>query len=145
MSVFNKHAIRGAKASHVDLGINKALLSFIEASTASKIMMAAEHDDASDTDLKIRTKTREKTKIPPLYKVVMLNDDFTSVAFVVDVLKRHFNKDEREASQIADDVHRKGTGIAGVYSHEIAETKQTLVMDEARKREFPFKIVLEAQ
>ena len=91
----------------------------------------------------IATKTRPKTKKPSLYKVLLLNDDYTPMEFVVHVLERFFNKTREEATRVMLHVHQKGVGICGVYTFEVAETKVTQVMDFARKHQHPLQCVME--
>lgn len=96
-----------------------------------------------DTDLGIATKTRAKTKKPNPYKVLLLNDDYTPMEFVVLVLKRFFQMDIDEATRVMLHVHQKGVGICGTFSYEVAETKVTQVMDFARKNQHPLQCTLE--
>ena len=91
----------------------------------------------------VSTKTRPKTKKPSLYKVLLLNDDYTPMEFVVHILERFFNKGRDEAVQIMLHVHRRGVGICGVYTYEVAETKVTQVMDFARQHQHPLQCTLE--
>ncbi len=93
------------------------------------------------------TKTRSKTKTakPPLFKVILLNDDYTTWDFVVYVLMRFFNKTEEEANQGTLEVHQKGVYLAGVYEHEIAETKANQVIRSARKEGHPFRATVEPE
>ena len=100
-------------------------------------------DDDDDTNLGIATKTRAKTKKPSPYKVLILNDDYTPMEFVVLVLKRFFNMDIDEARRVMLHVHQKGVGVCGTFSYEVAETKVTQVMDFARKNEHPLQCTLE--
>ena len=86
--------------------------------------------EKQDTDVKI--------KQPPKYVVIFMNDDFTSMDFVVEMLKKYFGYDMMKAINIMMEVHTNGNGIVGVYPKDIAETKVECVMNEARKREFPF-------
>ena len=88
-------------------------------------------------------KTRKKTERPPLYKVVLHNDDYTTMEFVVDVLETIFGKSPAQAHQIMMQVHTRGAGVAGVYPHEVAETKVVQVHTHARKRGFPLRASLE--
>jgi ATP-dependent Clp protease adaptor protein ClpS len=88
-------------------------------------------------------KTRPKTKKPSMYKVLMLNDDYTPMEFVVLILERFFNKSRQEATRIMLHVHRRGVGICGVYTYEVAETKVTQVMDFARQHQHPLQCTLE--
>ena len=91
------------------------------------------------------TKTRPKTKRPSLYKVLMLNDDYTPMEFVVHVLERHFNKARADAERIMLQVHRQGVGICGVYTYEVAETKVAQVIDFARRNQHPLQCTLEKE
>ena len=88
-------------------------------------------------------KTRPKTRKPAMYKVLMLNDDYTPMEFVVHVLERFFNKGREEATRIMLHVHHKGVGICGLYTYEIAETKVAQVMDFARKHQHPLQCIME--
>lgn len=89
------------------------------------------------------TKTRPKTKKPAMYKVLMLNDDYTPMEFVVHVLERFFAKGREEATRIMLQVHRKGVGICGVFTYEVAETKVNQVMDLARQHQHPLQCTIE--
>jgi len=106
-------------------------------------------DDAiggdGDNSTGIATKTRAKTKKPSMYKVLMLNDDYTPMEFVVLVLEQFFEKQHEEAIKIMLHVHQKGVGICGVFTYEVAETKVTQVMDFARKHEHPLQCTLEKE
>lgn len=99
--------------------------------------------DDDNIDLGVATKTRAKTKKPSPYKVLILNDDYTPMEFVVLVLKRFFNMDIDEATRVMLHVHQKGVGVCGTFSYEVAETKVTQVMDFARKNEHPLQCTLE--
>jgi ATP-dependent Clp protease adaptor protein ClpS len=87
--------------------------------------------------------TRTRTRKPNLYRVLLLNDDYTPMEFVVHVLERFFNKDRAEATLIMMHVHQNGVGECGVFTYEVAETKVTLVMDLARKHMHPLQCVME--
>jgi ATP-dependent Clp protease adaptor protein ClpS len=89
------------------------------------------------------TKTRPQTKRPNLYRVLLLNDDYTPMEFVVHVLERFFNKDHETAHRIMMHVHQHGIGECGVYTYEVAETKVTQVMDFARKHQHPLQCIME--
>ncbi len=89
------------------------------------------------------TRTRPKTKKPSMYKVLMLNDDYTPMEFVVHVLERFFGKGHEEATRIMLHVHQKGVGICGVYSYEVAETKINQVLDLARQHQHPLQCTME--
>jgi ATP-dependent Clp protease adaptor protein ClpS len=88
-------------------------------------------------------KSKPKTKKPSMYKVPMLNDDYTPMEFVVHILERFFNKNREEATRIMMHVHRRGVGICGVYTYEVAESKVTQVMDFAREHQHPLQCTLE--
>ena len=88
-------------------------------------------------------KAKPKTKKPSMYKVLMLNDDYTPMEFVVHTLERFFAKSRQEDTRIMLHVHRKGVGICGVYTYEVAETKVTQVMDFARQNQHPLQCTLE--
>jgi ATP-dependent Clp protease adaptor protein ClpS len=88
-------------------------------------------------------KAKPKTKKPSMYKVLMLNDDYTPMEFVVHILERFFNKNRSEATRIMLHVHRRGVGVCGVYTYEVAETKVTQVMDFARQHQHPLQCTLE--
>ena len=89
------------------------------------------------------TKTKPQTKRPSLYRVLILNDDYTPMEFVVHVLERFFNKDRESATRIMLHVHHHGIGECGIYTYEVAETKVTQVMDFARKHHHPLQCVME--
>ena len=96
-----------------------------------------------DGDTAVLERTTQRTEPPRMYQVVLLNDDFTPMEFVVHVLERFFNKDRAEATQIMMHVHQNGVGECGVFTYEVAETKVTLVMDLARKHMHPLQCVME--
>ena len=89
------------------------------------------------------TKTKTQTKRPNLYRVLILNDDYTPMEFVVHILERFFNKDREAATRIMLHVHHHGIGECGVFTYEVAETKVTQVMDFARKHQHPLQCVME--
>ncbi len=91
----------------------------------------------------IATRTRTKPKKPSQYKVLLLNDDFTPMEFVVMVLKRFFRMDLEEATRVMLHVHQKGVGVCGVFPYEVAETKVNQVMDFARENQHPLQCTLE--
>jgi len=86
---------------------------------------------------------KPKTKKPAMYKVIMLNDDYTPMEFVVLVLERFFSKNQQEATKIMLHVHQKGVGVCGVFTYEVAETKVQQVMDLARQHQHPLQCTLE--
>jgi len=105
--------------------------------------MSDEPDDIGESDLAL--KPRSKSKRPPLYKVMILNDDYTPMEFVVHVLERFFGMSSAQAFEIMLAVHKKGLAVVGVFSHEIAETKVTQVMDFARRHEHPLQCTMEKE
>ncbi|HMB47571.1 MAG TPA: ATP-dependent Clp protease adapter ClpS [Afifellaceae bacterium] len=100
-------------------------------------------DGGNDSGVSVVTKTKTVTKRPNLYRVLMLNDDYTPMEFVVHVVMRFFQKSQDEAHQIMLHVHNNGVGECGVFTYEIAETKVALVMDFARKHQHPLQCVME--
>ena len=91
------------------------------------------------------TKVRARTRKPALYKVLMLNDDYTPMEFVVHVLERFFQKSREEATRIMMHVHKRGVGVCGVFTYEVAETKVTQVMDLARQNQHPLQCTIEKE
>ncbi len=90
-------------------------------------------------------RTRPRTRKPAMYKVLMLNDDYTPMEFVVHVLERFFQKSREEATRIMLHVHRRGVGVCGVFTYEVAETKVTQVMDLARQNQHPLQCTIEKE
>jgi ATP-dependent Clp protease adaptor protein ClpS len=93
----------------------------------------------------VALETRPKTKRPPLYKVLLLNDDYTPMEFVVHVLERFFGMTHAQAFEVMLTVHKKGVAVVGVFSHEIAETKVSQVMDFARRHQHPLQCTMEKE
>lgn len=93
----------------------------------------------------VATKTRPRTKRPNMFKVLLLNDDYTPMEFVVSILQDVFNKSQEDAWQITMQVHQQGVGQCGVFPFEVAETKVMRVMDAAQKNQHPLQCVLEKQ
>ena len=100
-------------------------------------------DDDGRSGTAIVTRTKPRTKRPNLYRVLLLNDDYTPMEFVVHVLERFFNKSREDATRIMLHVHQNGVGECGVFTYEVAETKVTQVMDFARKHQHPLQCVME--
>ena len=98
-----------------------------------------------DDETDVITEVKPKTKRPPLYKVMLLNDDFTPMEFVVIVLERFFGLNHAQAFDIMLTVHQKGLAVVGVFSHEIAETKVVQVMDFARQNQHPLQCTMEKE
>jgi ATP-dependent Clp protease adaptor protein ClpS len=89
--------------------------------------------------------TKSKTQRPPLYKVLLLNDDFTPMEFVVHVLERFFGMSHAQSFELMLTVHKKGVAVVGVFSHEVAETKVSQVMDFARRHQHPLQCTMERE
>ena len=106
-------------------------------------MMTSPMDGDGDTI--VATNAKRKTKRPPLYKVLLLNDDYTPMEFVVHVLERFFGLNHSQAFEIMLTVHKKGFAVVGVFSHEIAETKVAQVMDCARRHQHPLQCTMEKE
>ena len=118
-----------------------------QAGALTRVFMARKNGQNDDGDLRggIVTKTEPKTKRPSLYKVLLLNDDYTPMDFVVYVLERFFNKQSEEANRIMMHVHQKGVGICGVYTYEVAETKVAQVTNFARQHQHPLQCTMEKE
>ncbi|MEE4200768.1 ATP-dependent Clp protease adapter ClpS [Erythrobacter sp.] len=99
--------------------------------------------DEGDGQVGVATKTRTKPKKPSQYKVLMLNDDYTPMEFVVMVLKRFFGMNLEQATRVMLHVHQKGVGVCGIFPYEVAETKVNQVMDFARQNQHPLQCTLE--
>ena len=101
------------------------------------------HEEAPETGVLL--KSRPRTQKPSMYKVIILNDDYTPMEFVVLILEKFFNKNRQEATDIMMHVHRKGVGVCGIFTYEVAETKVTQVMDYARANEQPLQCTMEKE
>jgi len=101
--------------------------------------------DGPDGDTNVIVKPKSKTQKPPLYKVLLLNDDYTPMEFVVLVLERFFGLTHGQAVELMLTVHKKGVAVVGVFSYEIAETKVTQVMDFARRHQHPLQCTMEKE
>ena len=126
---------------HEKLGHNddmKHILRFL-----SVRMAGPSDEDGGDTGTGTITRTRTKTKKPSMYKVLLLNDDYTPMEFVVYVLQRFFSKSTEDATKIMLHVHQNGVGICGVFTYEVAETKVSQVMDLARQHDHPLQCTME--
>jgi ATP-dependent Clp protease adaptor protein ClpS len=93
----------------------------------------------------IKLETNPKTKIPALYRVLMMNDDYTPMEFVIEVLEKFFQKNREAATEVMLHVHQRGVGVCGVYAYDLAETKAMQVMNYARKYEHPLQVQLEKE
>ncbi|MBV8061291.1 MAG: ATP-dependent Clp protease adapter ClpS [Alphaproteobacteria bacterium] len=98
-----------------------------------------------DPQSNISVKTRPATQKPPMYKVLLLNDDYTPMEFVIQVLEVFFNKSNAEATRIMLHVHKKGVGLCGVFTHDVAETKVNQVMAAARQAQHPLQCIMEKE
>ena len=103
----------------------------------------SDRTDDTGTAGNVVTKTREKTQRPSMYKVLLLNDDYTPMEFVVHVLERFFGKSQEDATRIMLHVHNHGVGICGVFTYEVAETKVSQVIDFARQHQHPLQCTME--
>jgi ATP-dependent Clp protease adaptor protein ClpS len=99
--------------------------------------------EGTSSGVKTSPRILSKTALPPMYRVLMHNDDYTTMDFVVEMLRQVFHKSEPEANQIMLNVHHKGQGVCGVYSYEVAETKVSQVHNLARKTGFPLRCSLD--
>ena len=106
-------------------------------------MAGPSDEEGGDTGTGTITRTRTKTKKPSMYKVLLLNDDYTPMEFVVYVLQRFFSKNAEDATKIMLHVHQNGVGICGVFTYEVAETKVSQVMDLARQHDHPLQCTME--
>jgi ATP-dependent Clp protease adaptor protein ClpS len=103
------------------------------------------HGGDEGEDASISVKTRTRTARPPMYKVLLLNDDYTPMEFVVHVLERFFGMTHAQAFELMLTVHKKGVAVVGVFSYEVAETKVTQVMDLARRHQHPLQCTMEKE
>jgi len=108
-------------------------------------MADKDQNNGNGTSTGVVVKAKPKTKKPAMYKVLLLNDDYTPMEFVVHILERFFGKSVEEASRIMLHVHRRGVGICGVYTYEIAETKVKQVMDFSQRHQHPLQCTLEKE
>jgi ATP-dependent Clp protease adaptor protein ClpS len=99
--------------------------------------------DGDGTGTAIVTKTKPKVKKPSMYKVLLLNDDYTPMEFVVHILEKIFNKNRDQAVQIMLHVHRHGVGVCGVFTYDVAETKVAQVIEFARRHQHPLQCTME--
>ena len=115
-----------------------------ERSMVPRLMSDSDKTNNPDSpNVGVVVKSRPKTRKPAMYKVLMLNDDYTPMEFVVHVLERFFQKSRDEATRVMMHVHKRGVGVCGVYTYEVAETKVTQVMDLARQNQHPLQCTIE--
>lgn len=119
------------------------VLSQLHASDRLRSAAGDPADTDGDAQVGVATKTRAKPKKPSQYKVLLLNDDYTPMEFVVIVLKRFFRMDMEEATRVMLHVHQRGVGVCGIFPYEVAETKVNQVMDFARANQHPLQCTLE--
>ena len=105
----------------------------------------ADKTPPGDADTGVLTETRSKTQRPPMYKVLLLNDDYTPMEFVVHVLERFFGLSHAQSFELMLTVHKKGLAVVGVFSFEVAETKVAQVMDFARRHQHPLQCTMEKE
>ncbi|MEC5323608.1 ATP-dependent Clp protease adapter ClpS [Aurantimonas sp. C2-6-R+9] len=110
---------------------------------AAKAQAGRGDKDDTERGTSVITRTKPKTKKPSLYRVLLLNDDYTPMEFVIHVLERFFQKDREAATRVMLHVHNHGVGECGVFTYEVAETKVTQVMDFARQHQHPLQCVME--
>jgi len=139
---------RNRGKSHISGLRSAADLPYFDAVTAQHALyplMADDHADDGDDDLStgVATRTRTKTKKPTPYRVLLLNDDYTPMEFVVLVLQRFFRMDAEQATQVMLHVHQRGVGVCGVFTYEVAETKVAQVIEFARQNSHPLQCTLE--
>ena len=103
------------------------------------------NEAAEENESGLLLKPKPKTKKPAMYKVLLLNDDYTPMEFVVHILEKFFNKNRQESTDIMLHVHRRGVGICGIFTYEVAETKVAQVMDFARANEQPLQCTMEKE
>lgn len=108
-------------------------------------MSDKDHNNGKGSGTGIAVKTRPRTKKPSMYKVLLLNDDYTPMEFVVHILERFFGKSTEEANRIMLHVHRRGVGVCGIFTYEIAETKVNQVMEFSRSHQHPLQCTLEKE
>ena len=107
------------------------------------ITMGEDKDSKDDVEGNVKLAVKPKTKTPPLYRVLMMNDDYTPMEFVIEVLEKFFQKNREEATQIMLHVHQNGVGVCGVFPYEIAETKVIQVLETAKKNDHPLQCTME--
>ncbi len=119
------------------------MMNWLNINTAHK--NGSSDDGGSKSTIVAATKPVTKTKRPSNYKVLLLNDDYTPMEFVVYVLEQYFNKSLEDATRIMLNVHQSGVGVCGIFTYEVAETKVALVADLARRNEHPLQCVMEKE
>ena len=129
----------------VDNKLNLKLIHFMKVRSPFIMNKKGDENDNDNVDGNIKLATDPKTKIPALYRVLMMNDDYTPMESVIEILEKFFQKNREEATQIMLHVHQRGVGVCGVYAYDLAETKAMQVMNYARKYEHPLQVQLEKE
>jgi ATP-dependent Clp protease adaptor protein ClpS len=139
--------IKSSRATKRGRGVSKHRYPVENLTAIEPTMQGADDDDATggDNGVGVATRTRVKTKKPSLYKVILLNDDYTPMDFVIQILQKFFRMPIEDATQVMLHIHTRGVGICGVFTYEVAETKVTTVMDFARKNQHPLQCTLEQE
>ena len=107
--------------------------------------MTPTHATGSETEDHVATRIKEQTREPSMYKVLLLNDDYTSMEFVIEILIGVFHKSIEDATAVMLKIHRKGVGLCGVYTQDVAETKTELVHALAHEKNFPLRCIMEKE
>ena len=129
----------------IDHNLNSDLVYSLEIILPFMMDKDDDENQNNNDDGNIKLATNPKTKIPALYRVLMMNDDYTPMEFVIEVLEKFFQKNREEATQIMLHVHQRGVGVCGIYAYDLAETKAMQVMNYARKHEHPLQVQLEKE
>ncbi len=125
------------------VGSHTPLVGVLDSLAATRAADDQDDDADSDNEVGVATKTKARPKKPSQYKVLMLNDDYTPMEFVVIILKRFFSMDMEQATRVMLHVHQRGVGVCGIFPYEVAETKVNQVMDFARENQHPLQCTLE--
>lgn len=112
---------------------------------AMQVHSMTERPEGEDGDVALKPVTRAKSQRPPMYKVLILNDDYTPMEFVVHILERFFGMTHAQAVELMLTVHKKGVAVAGVFSYEVAETKVAMVLDFAQQHQHPLQCTMEKE
>jgi ATP-dependent Clp protease adaptor protein ClpS len=136
-------ALLPSRPSDAIFAAMKAAHAFFETRRTSMAGRKSDDEGTNGPGVGVATRTRTRTKKPSLYKVLMLNDDYTPMEFVVHVLQSFFKMDMEEATRVMLHVHQRGVGVCGIFSYEVAETKVNQVMDFARQNQHPLQCTLE--
>ncbi len=107
--------------------------------------MTAMHTSGPETENHLVSRTKDQTREPAMYKVLLLNDDYTSMEFVVEILINIFHKAIEDATAVMLKIHRQGVGLGGVYTRDVAETKIEQVHSLAREKDFPLRCIMERE